>query len=295
MAATLNAMSARTRASRAFTLVELLVVIGIIAVLISVLLPALARTRDQANSVKCLASLKQIGVAFAMYVNDHEGAMPYVERDNSWKPWTATWFGTPNGAAPHQINNVHRHLMKYLGGSIRQGDANITLLSKIYRCPSAVDFPLANVAPTEFGDTSYFFNGVTIGRKSNNIKRSSQFVVTSEGRYGWNASGMRPFPVAALVNSSNFNTVEYRHWMWYETSDVVVTSSNRLLNFTLHRKGTAGNVAYLDGHAGTLSYKEVRPRDFGLTDSAVPGQGLESDTFVQLQIDPNRTYRAKLN
>src|SRR5690349_840860 len=61
---------------RGFSLVELLVVIGIIAVLISVLLPALSRAREQANSVKCLTNLRSMQQAATMHANDHQGFMP---------------------------------------------------------------------------------------------------------------------------------------------------------------------------------------------------------------------------
>ena len=63
-------------ARSAFTLVELLVVIGIIAVLIGILMPALTRAREAANSTRCLSNLKQINMALLMYANAHRGYLP---------------------------------------------------------------------------------------------------------------------------------------------------------------------------------------------------------------------------
>ena len=64
------------RPRRAFTLVELLVVIGIIAILISILLPALNRARDKARSIQCMSNLRQIYMFCAMFAQDNKGLLP---------------------------------------------------------------------------------------------------------------------------------------------------------------------------------------------------------------------------
>jgi prepilin-type N-terminal cleavage/methylation domain-containing protein/prepilin-type processing-associated H-X9-DG protein len=64
------------RPKRGFTLVELLVVIGIIALLVGILLPALNRARQSANSVWCLSNLRQMGTAIFMYAQAHKDRLP---------------------------------------------------------------------------------------------------------------------------------------------------------------------------------------------------------------------------
>lgn len=67
----------RNRAHRGFTLVELLVVIGIIALLIGILLPVLSRARDAGNRTACLSNMRQLGMAFVMYTQENKGTFPY--------------------------------------------------------------------------------------------------------------------------------------------------------------------------------------------------------------------------
>src|SRR5215203_4770841 len=74
------------RKSHAFTLVELLVVIGIISVLISILLPSLNRARQAANLVDCQARLRQMGQALQIYTVNNKGLLPWgaLQHTASW-------------------------------------------------------------------------------------------------------------------------------------------------------------------------------------------------------------------
>jgi prepilin-type processing-associated H-X9-DG protein/prepilin-type N-terminal cleavage/methylation domain-containing protein len=90
-----------------FTLVELLVVIGIIAVLIGILLPALNRARQQANLVTCETHLRQIGQALNIYVDDYQGLLPpgYWYYPNSKGVYDGSGIGDWSTALTNELSS----------------------------------------------------------------------------------------------------------------------------------------------------------------------------------------------
>jgi prepilin-type N-terminal cleavage/methylation domain-containing protein/prepilin-type processing-associated H-X9-DG protein len=86
------------QSKRAFTLVELLVVIGIIAVLIAILLPALNKARQASKSTVCLSNLRQMGTAWTMYLSDSKGHLPY-----------SIWHQSPTGFSSARRNDFIWH------------------------------------------------------------------------------------------------------------------------------------------------------------------------------------------
>jgi prepilin-type N-terminal cleavage/methylation domain-containing protein len=129
-----------TQRGRAFTLIELLVVIAIIAILAALLLPTLARAKEQARRVQCLSNLRQIVVGFRVFSLDREGYFPW----HTSQPDGGT-YGTPAGEC----------WRNYLAVS------NELVTPKILRCPS--DFGTKTTAFSWFATADGFANAARRG------------------------------------------------------------------------------------------------------------------------------------
>jgi prepilin-type N-terminal cleavage/methylation domain-containing protein len=102
---------------RAFTLIELLVVIAIIAILASLLMPALARAKSKGKSIACISNLKQLGLAIRMHADEHDQKYPMADNEVPYN-----YYPRP---LPPNVDLITITLSNYLGGSMR-----------VFQCPS---------------------------------------------------------------------------------------------------------------------------------------------------------------
>jgi prepilin-type N-terminal cleavage/methylation domain-containing protein/prepilin-type processing-associated H-X9-DG protein len=130
----------------AFTLIELLVVIAIIAILASLLLPALARSKEKGKSIACVNNLKQIGVAVRMYSDENEGRLPLAE---------------PLPTVP-STNPPLPRICDVLATQLSYDTNNMPQQSTVFRCPSD------RVQRFEQNGTSYEWNNWYGGKPVDN-------------------------------------------------------------------------------------------------------------------------------
>ncbi|BCM89184.1 hypothetical protein IAD21_01028 [Abditibacteriota bacterium] len=237
-------MFKRSQAPRgAFTLIEMLVVIGVIALLSAILFPVLAKVREDGRKTVCNSNMKQLGMAFAQYTQDNGGRYPFAGQLQLWANG-AHWVtggegGTPknyNGtsefglADPSTFATIAGHEAYPTKGALFQYAKS----TDIYVCPSAKDSNLKKL--------SYSMNCAIAGIATNRIRDVAEIIV--------------------LVDEGDTVNDGY---MW-ATNNALSTDGL----FKGHNGG--GNLLFADGHAKFYSFNEMP------IDKETPGLTIKSKT-----------------
>jgi len=243
------------RANRlAFTLVELLVVIGIIAVMIGILLPTLQKARKAANSAKCLSTVRQLGIAFVMYTQQHKRSIPYYNINTADAEELGLWIG--------QLRNVY------------------SKVDSSRFCPEATSpsvFPTGVGDPREGTGTAFTAWGPSAGKYKFMGKQSGSYAFngwlyyynadrTSRGGGGNLENDYYKAPV--VKRSADVPVFADSIWVdaWPQPTDTPPQnltaggygSGNSMMGrFCIARHGRAINVAFADGHAATTPLEQL--------------------------------------
>jgi prepilin-type N-terminal cleavage/methylation domain-containing protein/prepilin-type processing-associated H-X9-DG protein len=267
------------RRRRAFTLVELLVVIGIIALLIAILMPALSRARDQANMVKCMSNMRQIGQAYMMHAQEHRNHVPTAGLIH------APYSGTPEGlkdtakqkymyysdGSTERPMPMPAALAIYMGQKISadnpqrmKEEMDTGPVREVFTCPTQARENMPEgvmLADNSSGfeaprfASSYIFNEEPLGfldleptyrRGRGNLNRMKQTSDTMMLGDGTVRAGYPWLVIYALQN----NTVLEDPWQGNGAGD--------RSNFDLARHKNKMNMVFMDGHAETL-HATLRP------------------------------------